>query len=341
MRPLDGLRSIKVKLGVLVAATVALTAVLATLATDSGVSPWVTVPVSVTVALVLTQFLARGMTSPLREMTAAARAMAMGDYTNLVTATSNDEVGELARSFNSMARDLALVDRQRRDLVANVSHELRTPVSALRALLENLVDGVVKPDADRLQVALQQTERLGRLVSDLLDLSRVDAGLTQLSPTSLPVRPFLHEVVAEARLAEHQVRYLVEVDPFDLVVQADRARLHQLVGNLLDNAGRHSPADGTVRVRAYRGVGCIVLEVADQGPGIPPEERDAVFERFTTGSDGADGGTGLGLAIARWVTELHGGSIEVVDRPQGALIRARIPHQTTAESYRVQQEQRT
>jgi signal transduction histidine kinase len=338
LRPLDRFGSIKLKLGVLVASTVALTAVVAAVATDRGVSPWVTVPVAVAVALVLTQFLARGMTSPLREMTAAARAMARGDYTKLVTATSNDEVGELARSFNSMAIDLALVDQQRRDLVANVSHELRTPVSALRALLENLVDGVVTPDAERLRVALQQTERLSRLVSDLLDLSRLDAGLTQLDPTSLALQPFLQEVVDEARLGEHPVRYLVEVDPEDLVVRADRARLHQLLANLVDNAGRHSPTEGTVGVRASHGGGCVVFEVADQGPGIPPEERAAVFERFTTGSDGVDGGTGLGLAIARWVTELHGGTIEVVDRPTGALIRARIPHQPAGDPSRGNEE---
>jgi signal transduction histidine kinase len=251
--------------------------------------------------------------------------MATGDYSQQVTATSQDEVGELARTFNAMAADLALVDRQRRDLVANVSHELRTPVSALRALLENLVDGVVRPDAERLQVALTQTERLGRLVTDLLDLSRLDAGLSQLNPSRLAVRPFLQDAVKEARLAEHPVRYAVEVDPFDLVVVADRARLHQLLANLLDNAGRHSPAGGTVRARAYRGSGGMILEVADQGPGIAPEEREQVFERFTTGDSSAESGTGLGLAIARWVTDLHSGSIEVVDRPRGCLIRARIP----------------
>lgn len=334
MRPLDRLRSIRTKLGALVAVTVALTAVVAVVATDRGVNPWVTVPVAVVVALAVTQVLARGMTSPLREMTAAARRMATGDYSQQVTATSQDEVGELARTFNAMAADLALVDRQRRDLVANVSHELRTPVSALQALLENLVDGVVRPDADRLQVALTQTERLGRLVTDLLDLSRLDAGLSRLSPTRMAVRPFLQDAVKEARLAEHPVRYMVEVDPFDLVVFADRPRLHQLLANLLDNAGRHSPAGGTVRARAYRGRGGMVFEVADQGPGIPPDDRERVFERFSTGqndgagdgADGADGGTGLGLAIARWVTELHGGTIEVVDRPRGCLIRASLPH---------------
>ena len=325
MRPLDRLRSIRTKLGLLIAVTVALTAVVSVTATERGVSSWITVPVAILVALAVTQVLARGMTSPLREMTAAARQMATGDYSQKVTATSQDEVGELARTFNAMAADLALVDRQRRDLVANVSHELRTPVSALRALLENLVDGVVRPDAERLQVALTQTERLGRLVTDLLDLSRLDAGLSQLNPSRMAVRPFLQEAVKEARLAEHPVRYAVEVDPFDLVVVADRARLHQLLANLLDNAGRHSPVGGTVRARAYRGNGGMILEVADQGPGIAPEERDRVFERFTTGDSSGASGTGLGLAIARWVTDLHSGSIEVVDRPRGCLIRARIP----------------
>jgi signal transduction histidine kinase len=325
-RPLDRVGSIKTKLGALVAITVAVTAVLATAATGLGLSALVTVPVAVVVALAVTQLLARGMTSPLREMTAAARVMATGDYSRRVTATSRDEVGELARAFNSMAAQLAVVDQQRRDLVANVSHELRTPVSALHALLENLADGVVPPDQERLDVALAQTERLGRLVTDLLDLSRLEAGITELSPTDLLVRPLVDEAVREAELAvERPVRYCVDVDPADLVVAGDRARLHQLLANLLDNAARHSPVGGEVRVCAYRADGATVLEVADQGPGIAPQDRAAVFERFSTGR-ADDGGTGLGLAIARWVTDLHGGSIEVVDQQHGCLIRTTLPH---------------
>ena len=331
-RPLDRVNSIKTKLGALVGVSVAVTAVLATVATRLGVSPWVTVPVAVLVALGVTQVLARGMTSPLRQMTRVTAVMSTGDYSPRVTATSRDEVGELARAFNTMAAQLEQVDRQRRELVANVSHELRTPVSALRAVLENLVDGVGTPDQETLQTALLQAERLGVLVSDLLDLSRVDAGITPLDRDRLAVEPFLKDVVAEADLAGHPVRYLVEVEPGDLVVLADRDRLHQLVGNLLDNAGRHSPDDGTVQVRAYRTEHATVLEVADQGPGIAPEDRSAVFERFTSGvgpapgsTGGTDGGTGLGLAIARWVTELHGGRIEIADPPQGCLIRATLP----------------
>jgi two-component system sensor histidine kinase BaeS len=330
LRPLDRLDSIKTKLGALVAVTVAVTAVLTTAATGLGLPALVTVPVAVLVALAVTQVLARGMTSPLREMTAAARVMATGDYSRRVTASSRDEVGELARAFNTMAAQLALVDQQRRDLVANVSHELRTPVSALRALLENVVDGVVPADAERLSVALAQAERLGRLVSDLLDLSRLDAGITGLTPDRLAVRPFVEETVREARLTDHPVEYHVEVKPPDLVVTGDRARLHQLLANLLDNAGRHTPAGGTVRVRAFHADACMVLEVADPGPGIAAEERVTVFERFTTGR-ADDGGTGLGLAIARWVTDLHGGTIAVLVQPHGCVIRAAIPQPPQAQ----------
>ena len=163
-------------------------------------------------ALAVTQLLASGMTSPLRQMTDVARQMARGDYSGRVHATSSDEVGQLARAFNKMAEDLATVDRQRRDLVANVSHELRTPLTALCAVLENLVDGVAEPDPAGLQAALDQAERLGRLVEDLLDLSRVDAGVTPLQLRPVPVADLLERAVAEAAVGPHAVEYDVRID---------------------------------------------------------------------------------------------------------------------------------
>ena len=153
-------------------------------------------------ALAMVQFLARGMTSPLREMAAAASAMARGDYGRRVRATSRDEVGELARAFNAMAAELADVDRMRRDLIANVSHELRTPIGALQALLENLVDGVEPVDPASLRTALGQTERLGRLVGQLLDLSRLESGALALRPAPFPVRPLLEQATRECELGE-------------------------------------------------------------------------------------------------------------------------------------------
>src|SRR5437868_13954128 len=139
----------------------------------------------------MVRFLARGMTSPLREMSDAARAMAKGNYERRVSATSRDEVGELARAFNKMAAELAETDRLRRDLVANVSHELRTPITALQAVLENLVDGVGKADPETLRTMLAQVERLGRLVQQLLDLSRLESGTLPLDRDLFDVEPML------------------------------------------------------------------------------------------------------------------------------------------------------
>ncbi|MFG1998469.1 ATP-binding protein [Spirillospora sp. NPDC048911] len=326
-RPLDPLRSIKVKFGIVTVVT-ACTAILIVLwGYMLGFRARHTMPVGVLISLGVVQLIAHGMTAPLREMTAAARAMARGDYSRRVRASSRDEVGELAQAFNRMAADLAAVDRQRREFVANVSHELRTPISALRAVLENVADGVTPATPEVLESAVEQTERLGRLVTQLLDLSRVDAGADTLDRTSLDVAAF----VAEATAAYPDARLNIDVTP-GLAAVADRDRLHQVLANLLDNAVRHSPPGGTVTVTARPVLdGGLALDVADEGPGIPQAERSRVFERFSrgaaagTGVGTSGGGTGLGLAIARWAVDLHGGDISVVDSPRGCRIRVLIP----------------
>lgn len=326
--PLEQVTSLKLKLGLLVAASVTVASVLATLGAES-VPPLLSIPVTVVVALGVTQLLATGMTAPLRQMTLAARRMAAGDYDVRVETGSTDEVGELARAFNRMAAELATVDRQRRDLVATVSHELRTPLSALVAVLENLVDGVGTTDPATLSVALGQAERLGGLVEDLLDLSRVDAGVVPLERENVHLAALVGQVVAEASTAvgaaaepaARGVAISAEV-PGGLVVAADPRRLHQLIANLLDNAVRHSPAGGTVRVVAGTDATTTWLEVSDEGPGIDPVDRERVFERYGTASTG--GGTGLGLAIARWVADLHGGRIALLDPADGVGARCRV-----------------
>ncbi|GGL32308.1 DUF4173 domain-containing protein [Phycicoccus endophyticus] len=327
-RPLDGVTSLKVKLGLLVGSSVVAAVLVAGLADRAGVPWWTSVPVTIAAALGVTQWLARGMTSPLREMTAAAARMAAGDYGQRVTATSSDEVGRLARAFTAMAADLAGADVERRRLVATVSHELRTPLAAQRALLENLVDGVAAPDQAALEAALGQAERLSALVEDLLDLSRVDAGVAPLVLASVQVEDLLRRAAEEARVAQRGVRVLPRVEPPGLTVSADAQRLAQLVANLVDNAVRHSPPGGKVGVQARReDEDHWVLEVRDEGPGIPAQDAERVFERFGTGADAA-GGTGLGLAIVRWVSDLHGGSVEVVPTPPGgtgAHLRVRLP----------------
>ena len=321
------------KLGLLVAASVVASAVLTWYGlVVLGWYPRYSLPVAVVVALAITQLLARGMTAPLRQMTAAARAMAEGRPVPPVRATSRDEVGELARAFTAMASDLATADEQRRELLANVSHELRTPVAALRAQMENLVDGVRPGDQAALGEVLGQVERLASLLDDLLDLARVESGARSLERVPVRLEPLIAGIVAEAATVRPDRRIAVEVDPPDLVADADPRRVAQMLGNLVDNATRHARPGGQVLVSARRGdAGELVLEVTDDGPGIPPERREAVFERFrrgatgeialtgapTAGGAGQDGGTGLGLAIARWAVVLHGGRIAVVDTEGG------------------------
>ncbi|KRA28115.1 MULTISPECIES: DUF4153 domain-containing protein [unclassified Nocardioides] len=328
--PLAGITSIKVKLGLLVAASVTFAAVVASIGRAAGVPVWLGLPVTIVLALAVTQLLAVGMTSPLRQMTEAARRMATGDYGVEITTPSTDEVGQLARAFTTMARDLASVDRQRRELVANVSHELRTPLTALCAVLENLVDDVAPRDPETLASALGQAERLAGLVEDLLDLARVDAGKAPLTPEPVALAPLLDEAVAEAQVLGRDVRYDVRVAPADLTVHADPARLRQLVANLLDNASRHSPSGGTVLVSVVTTGERYLLEVHDEGLGVAPPDRERAFEPFGTLSGDEGGSTGLGLAIARWVTDLHGGTIGFVDPEpgrRGARVRVSLPLQ--------------
>ncbi|QYJ05686.1 DUF4173 domain-containing protein [Nocardioides panacisoli] len=331
--PLAPLRSIKLKLGLLVAASVTVAALVGVLGRASGVPLWLGIPVAIALALAVTQLLAVGMVAPLREMTAAARRMATGDYTVRVTATSRDEVGELAHTFNAMAADLADVDRQRRALVANVSHELRTPLAGLRALLENVVDGV-DDGVDSVPAALARAERMSDLVEDLLDLAREDAGRAAFSPQPVRLDALVTDAVEEVSALGRDVAFAVDVSP-DLVVHADPDRLRQLVTNLLDNASRHSPSDGTVHVDVETSDEHYRLSVHDEGPGLPAADRERVFEPFgtarTAGTTDATGGTGLGLAIARWVSDLHGGSIAFHDPATGtgALVRVDLPLRPT------------
>ncbi len=331
MRPLDFLPSIKLKLGVVIVAAVVVTVGVVHAGERAGWSPVATGIVAVALALALVQLLAHGMTLPLREMVGAARAMSRGDYRRRVTATSRDEVGELGRAFNRMAADLAEVDRVRRDLIANVSHELRTPLGALRAMLENLVDGVENADAATLTAMLQHVERLGSLVEQLLDLSKLESGVVPLDRQPVRAQELLDRVAREWRPTARAGAVSLElaVEPEGLVLEADEARLHQVLANLVGNAIRHSPAGGRVSMSARMTGSGAAFEVADEGPGIAPDERARVFERFYRSElarASGDGGSGLGLAIARWIVELHDGTIRTEERtPRGCRMIIELP----------------
>lgn len=336
MIPLAWMTSIKAKLGVVVLGSVVAGLAGGAFLLLQDVRMRYSLLVAVAISVLALQVLARGMTAPLREMAAASRRMAAGDHTVRVSAASTrgrDEVGQLAADFNTMAAELERVDAQRRRLVADASHELRTPITALRALLENLADGVTRPDPDALAVALAQTERLGRLVEQLLDLSRLEAGEVPLHRSPVALAELAERAAAEARshCASLDRQVAVEVDADDVQLPADPERLAQVLANLLDNATRHAPAGGTVRLlarRTTRSIGTpagVRIEVVDDGPGVAPADRERVFDRFARADDartrtaGETGGTGLGLAIVRWVVELHGGSVRIGEPPGSAV----------------------
>ncbi|MDO9352636.1 MAG: ATP-binding protein [Solirubrobacteraceae bacterium] len=339
-RPLDRIWSLKTKLGIVIVGTVL--GGITVLAIGRGMGyPLEPRLVSAAVfGLVVAQILARGMTSPLREMARSAKAMSEGDYTQRVRATSRDEVGDLARAFNAMADELAANDRRQRDLVANVSHELRTPIGALRVLLENLVDGVEPTDPAQLETALAQTERLGRLVAQLLDLSRLESGSIPMRREPFELGPMLDLATRECQLGDDDpVHVEWSVDPDDLVILGDAERVHQVVANLLANAVRHSPTGGTVHVTASSlrdGTGRARIEVVDEGPGIPEADLERVFERFYRTDHArasSDGGTGLGLAISRWIVDAQGGTISATRGEDGGCrMVVELPRQTPDEA---------
>ncbi|MET8952331.1 ATP-binding protein [Streptomyces sp. NPDC004393] len=355
--PWGGVRpfSIKTKLGALVVISVLITTGLLLIAVRTETELRFITVFSMIATLLITQFVAHSLTAPLDEMNAVARSISHGDYTRRVRDHRRDEMGDLAHTINLMADELEAQDRQRKELVANVSHELRTPIAGLRAVLENIVDGVTEADPETMRTALKQTERLGRLVETLLDLSRIDNGVVPLKKRRFEVWPYLSGVLKEAQMVSSaragmasgsgshtrtDVHLHLDVSPPELTAHADPERIHQVVANLIDNAVKHSPPHGRVTVKARRGGGpdSLELEVLDEGPGIPQSEWHRVFERFNRGAvnrphgPGSDGGTGLGLAIARWAVDLHGGRIGVAESARGCRIQVTLPGESSLPS---------
>jgi signal transduction histidine kinase len=327
MRPLNPLRSIKLKLGIVIVAGMIVTLGAMLVARHIGVYKFWGVVASSALALIVVQVVARGMTSPLREMAAAAKAMARGEHDQTVRVLGHDEVAQLAEAFNAMSTELAETDRMRRELVANASHELRTPISALQASLENVIDGVEPADPRTLAAMRAQVNRLGSLVAQLLDLSRLEAEGAGLERTEFPAERILVRARNDALHSGNGVEIELETAPADLRLIADEPLLQRVINNLLDNAIRFSPAGGVVRAGATAVAGGVRLDVVDHGPGIPPAERTRVFERFYRVDDSrSNGGAGLGLAIAEWVVLMHGGSIRAEDaRPMGCRMVVELP----------------
>jgi len=265
-------------------------------------------------ALVLGSLLFRQMTSPLRALSQSARAIAEGDLDQRVKLDSDDEIGQVARSFNRMAESLAEADVQRRNMMADIAHELRTPLTVVQGNLEALMDGVYDLTPENVAAVHKQTVVLTRLVGDLRDLALAEAGQLRLEKKTLSLADVLIQVTEglEVQAHEKEVTLKFEVAADLPKVQADEQRITQVLFNLMSNALRHTPPGGTITVNAELREGRVLVSVRDTGTGIPPEDLPHVFERFYRADRSrarATGGSGLGLTIAKQIVEAHGGQI--------------------------------
>jgi signal transduction histidine kinase len=262
---------------------------------------------------------------PIGDVMDAASRVASGDYSARAPVYGPREVRELASSFNEMAARIEAGERQRRNLVADVTHELRTPLSVVQGRVEGMLDGVYRPERSDLELVLEQTRVLSRLLDDLLLLSKAEARALTLERERVPPRRLVETAVAafRAEATERGVSLTAEVrDPLP-DVDVDRVRIGEVLANLVTNALRYTPSGGTVVVSASPAEGGVAFTVSDTGPGIPAEELPHVFDRFTKSAESR--GSGLGLAIARSLVDAHGGTIAAASHPAGTTIRFVLP----------------
>ena len=264
----------------------------------------------------------RRVAAPMNDLIDAARRIESGDYSATVPESGSADIRSVARAFNSMSARLRTIDEQRRSFLADVTHELRTPLSVIRGQAEAIVDGVYPADAAHLGPILDATHTLDRLVEDLRTLVLTDAGNLVLHKEPADLGALVHDAVEsfQSQAEAARVALTAEVAAGAPVVVVDQARIRQVIGNLLSNALRHTPAGGSVAAGVSAGG---EITVADTGKGVPPELLPHVFERFAKGPEST--GSGLGLAIARDIVTAHGGTITLENAPAGGtVVRVRL-----------------
>ncbi|MBD2463897.1 HAMP domain-containing histidine kinase [Oscillatoria sp. FACHB-1407] len=289
------------------------------------------VAVGATTAGGLSYLVTKRIVQPLVQMEDITKQFGAGQMTARVPANEIPELDQLATSFNRMASSLADVEQRRRELVSDLTHELRTPLTVLNGYLEGLTDGTVEPSPQIYALLGQQTKRMQRLVNDLQELSKMEAGYLPIDTLQVDLHSLLSSVVrtfADQLTAESPVtlslKYPNDIPP----VLADPQRVEQILANLLSNALRYTSV-GMITVEVtYKG-DFVWIAVTDTGIGIATEDLPHVFERFWRADRSRDrhsGGTGIGLAICRRLVELQGGTIEVESQlDQGSTFRFSLP----------------
>lgn len=273
----------------------------------------IAVSVAGVLAVVLTLALSHGILSRVQALTTAVRAMAQGDLSQRVQNGTDDELGQLAHAFNSMADSLARIEQLRRNMVSDVAHELRTPLSNIRGYLEAIQDGVIQPTPEAVASLHEEAMLLNRLVNDLQELAVADAGQLRLSRQRVAIRDVVDrsvQIVQGRSNGRFAITTALAPDLPDLYIDAER--IGQVLRNLLNNAVEYTPAGGAITVGGRQVNGEVQVNVYNEGAGIPPEHLPNLFERFYRVDDSrarATGGSGLGLAIVKQLVEAHGGHV--------------------------------
>lgn len=274
--------------------------------------------VGILLMLILVPITARSFTNPLVKMNHVAQSYAKGDFSARLEVKSEDEIGQLSDSFNKMAKELKGIDDLRRSFVANASHEMKAPLASMRGFLEATLDGSV-PEGEKeeyLTIVLDETKRLSNLVTNLLDLSKIESGNFPMSKRPFDVNELIRRVIItfENRIDQKELEVEVEFEHDICMVYADQDHISQVIRNLIDNAIKFTPRCGLLRIRSNVSDKDAVITIADTGTGIPPEDMENIWTQFykvekahTPGSEG----TGLGLSIVKKIIDQHGSSIHV------------------------------
>ena len=281
--------------------------------------------------LLIVTIFTREALAPIRGLTAAAGKLGTGDLSQRVPESGSDDIGDLARTFNTMASDLELAGQQRKQLTADVAHELRTPLTNIQGYLEAIKDGLVDPDKETIDTLHDQTTHLATLIEDLRILAVADAGALTLQKTHGSPVTIIADVVTtfSQRARDREIELSVSSNETTLMMDYDETRLRQIITNLVENALTNTPNNGTINIDIQDNAQDLKISITDSGVGISKENLPRIFDQFyrVDGSRSSiTGGAGLGLTIVKKLTEAHNGSIDVSSElGQGTTFTVSLP----------------
>lgn len=288
---------------------------------------------SLFISIILVYFLSRRITNPLKQMTRVARRISAGEWQTKLSVTGNDEVAMLADSFNHMVETLENLEKMRRDFIGNVSHELRTPMTSINGFIEGILDGTIPPEKQNeyLNIVKEEVKRLQRLVSDMLDIARMEAGELKVNITSFDICEIVRQSVIHLQQAieEKNINFKANFDQESIIVMADRDAIQRVMINLLHNATKFTPEHGSISVSVRIAKGKALITVSDSGVGIDAEDLPYIFDRFHKADKSRSKdktSVGLGLYIVKNILTAHHEEITVESaKDAGATFSFSLP----------------